>query len=144
MRHSQILDIDKIRQERNSKKFLSIKQICEKYFIGDKTARGIVEKVMDAQAYWRSMNDKMEGQRLNGISVKRTIEKWVNSEKDEVTIKKIRLYLKERLKFDIPWHQIKKHLRTTMKLSYKKGWEIRVDIDQNRLHPGKHTLDLAS
>ena len=50
-----------------------------------------------------------------------------------ITIKQIRSNVLKNLGVDLPWHQVRKHLKETKKLSYKKGSTRRIDLDRNRL-----------
>ena len=75
----------------------------------------------------------MRSQKLKQMHVRKILSDWINSNKDGITIKKIRAYLIDKLDINIPSHQIRRYSKTVMKLSYKKGCTRRVDIDQNRL-----------
>ena len=75
----------------------------------------------------------MRSQKLEQMYVRKILSDWIKSNKDGITIKKIRAYLIDKLDINIPSHQIRRYLKTVMKLSYKKGCTRRVDIDQNRL-----------
>ena len=50
-----------------------------------------------------------------------------------ITIKKIKAHVLNEWGANIPWHQLRRYLKQQKKLSYKKGWARRIDLDQNRL-----------
>ena len=88
---------------------------------------------MNIYEYPRAMEGRTRSQKLEQMHVRKIFSDWINSNKDGITIKKIRAYLIDKLDINIPPHQVRRYLKTVMKLSYKKRCIRRVDIDQNRL-----------
>ena len=75
----------------------------------------------------------MNRQRLEQAYIRKEIAYWAISLKEGVTIKIVRSHLKDMLSFKISWYQIRRYLKSLVKLSYKKGCTRLVDINQNKL-----------
>ena len=75
----------------------------------------------------------MNRQRLEQAYIIKEIAYRVKSHKEGVTIKKVRSHLKDKLSISISWYQIRRYLKSLVKLSYMKGCARRVNINQNKL-----------
>ena len=83
---------------------------------------------------------RMNRQSLLQAYIRKEIAYRVNLHKEGVTIKKVRSHLKDKLSINISWYQIRRYLKSVMKLSYKKGCTRRVNINQNKLSFNKNFI----
>ena len=133
-KNSRIPDKHKIRLVMDAKKnSLSIFQIWRKYFIGYSTAKSILKEVTDYQNFPLYQESKLNQRKLERLHIKKSIDEFLWTTRDAITIRKIRAHVMKKWRVDIPWHQVRKYLREKKLLSFKKGCGRRIDLDQNRL-----------
>ena len=133
-KNSRIPDEFKVRLVLDMKKnSLTLSEIWRKYFLCYSTARIILKEVTQDPSFVLNSEARYSRRRLEQPYIKKSIDNLLGSSKSLITIKKIRAHIMKEWSADLSWHKVREYLRKTKRLSFKKGWTRRVDLDRNRL-----------
>ena len=113
---------------------LSISEVWRKYFICGSTVRSILKEVTDAKNFPLISEARLKKRRLEQLHIRKSIDKILWSSWNSITIKKIRSHAMMEWNVDLPWHHVRKYLKQTKRLSFKKRWARRIDLNRNRLY----------
>ena len=107
------------------RKGYSFKRISAEYQISESSIRRII-KILDHPNGMNILQQKTKTRKmLRSDTVKKNIQKYLAKRTTPITIREIQINTFEQLGVLVPHHQITSYIKSSLRLSYKKGVQDR-------------------
>ena len=107
-------------------------ELCKKYCLSITTVKRII-KLFSLKIKRHEIYSKVRWRKLiQQPYIRSTIQNFVNQQSASFVARDVKRFVKSELKVEIPVHQIRNYMKSSLNLSYKKGSRRPIDLDIKR------------